>query len=280
MKEAVIEKETLTVKKTIRIEDREMAYLDVGQGDVLLLGHSYMWDSAMWAPQVAFLSQHFRCIVPDFWAHGDSDVPPESMTVLNDYVDHVMQLMDALTIKTFSVVGLSIGGMWGAKLASKHAGRVNKLVMMGTYLGDEPEDTHQLYFSLLDRIDQDHKIIDEVAQVLAPIFFSEDAAQTIPKVVNDFIARLEAIPPPMIPSLTRIGRMIFSRKDHRDDLNHLQLPVLIMVGDEDKPRPVSESREMLERLSNGQLAVIPKAGHISTLEQPDFINEKLQSFLL
>lgn len=43
-----------------------MAYLDVGEGEVLLFGHSYLWDHQMWAPQVAALSQRYRCIVPDF----------------------------------------------------------------------------------------------------------------------------------------------------------------------------------------------------------------------
>lgn len=60
------------------IEDRKLTYLDQGTGPVLVLGHSYLWDSKMWQPQIEALSQHYRCIVPELWAHGQADVAPKN----------------------------------------------------------------------------------------------------------------------------------------------------------------------------------------------------------
>ncbi|WP_459782629.1 alpha/beta fold hydrolase, partial [Photobacterium sp. R1] len=51
---------------------KSISYQDIGQGPVILLGHAYLWDSTMWQHQTAALSQSFRCIVPDFWGHGES----------------------------------------------------------------------------------------------------------------------------------------------------------------------------------------------------------------
>lgn len=65
------------MKQVMEIAGRQMAYLDEGQGPVVLFGHSYLWDSAMWAPQVEALKGQYRCIVPELWGHGDSDALPE-----------------------------------------------------------------------------------------------------------------------------------------------------------------------------------------------------------
>lgn len=64
------------------IENQNMAYLDEGQGPVLVFGHSYLWDSAMWQPQVEALKSKYRCIVPELWSHGQSDAAPSSMRTL------------------------------------------------------------------------------------------------------------------------------------------------------------------------------------------------------
>lgn len=97
----------------------------------------------MWAPQVAALSQRYRCIVPDFWAHGASEAAPTAMSNLKDYAQHMLALMDHLQIEYFSVIGLSVGGMWGAELALLAPKRVQSLVMMDTFVGLEPEVTHK-----------------------------------------------------------------------------------------------------------------------------------------
>ena len=62
----------------IQVNDRQMHYIDRGEGFALLLGHSYMFDSNMWAPQIEALSQHFSVIAPDLWGHGKSDPLSES----------------------------------------------------------------------------------------------------------------------------------------------------------------------------------------------------------
>ncbi|MGL5668106.1 MAG: alpha/beta fold hydrolase, partial [Shewanella sp.] len=54
-------------RKQLNIAGSQLSYLDIGSGPALLFGHSYLWDSAMWAPQIASLSQQYRCIVPDLW---------------------------------------------------------------------------------------------------------------------------------------------------------------------------------------------------------------------
>ncbi|MFP3710763.1 alpha/beta fold hydrolase, partial [Paraburkholderia sp. SIMBA_009] len=92
--------------------------------------HSYLWDAAMWAPQIDALSSRYRVIVPDLWGHGASGPLPEGTQTLDDLAEHASALLDALEIDACAVVGLSVGGMWGARLALREPRRVRSLVLM------------------------------------------------------------------------------------------------------------------------------------------------------
>ncbi|WJG26567.1 alpha/beta fold hydrolase [Vibrio furnissii] len=265
---------------TFNVDGQQMRYQDVGQGDVIVLGHSYLWDSTMWAPQVAALSQQYRCIVPDMWAHGESDSAPAAMRNLTDYAQHVLALMDHLDIETFSVVGLSVGGMWGAELVDLAPQRVKALVMMDTFIGLEPEVTHAKYFQILDTISQLQAVPEPLVEVVTPMFFAREAAQKTPALVQSFRSRLAALRGTQAVEVARIGRMVFDRRDLMEDVvEKFALPVLVAVGAEDAPRPVLESYLMHDSITGSELVVVPEAGHISNLEQPQFVTDMLTRFL-
>ena len=54
------------------IDGKDCFYQDLGKGYPILFGHSYLWSSKMWEPQLKELSRGFRCIIPDLWDHGQS----------------------------------------------------------------------------------------------------------------------------------------------------------------------------------------------------------------
>ncbi len=260
------------------VDGQQMHYLDVGQGEVIVLGHSYLWDSQMWAPQVEVLSQHYRCIVPDVWAHGASDSAPAAMRNLADYAQHILALMDHLAIETFSVLGLSVGGMWGAELVALAPQRVKSLVMMDTFVGLEPEVTHAKYFHMLDTISQLQAVPAPIVDVVTPMFFAQNAAESSPQLVQSFRSRLAALSGEQAVEVARIGRMVFGRRDLMEEVEKFALPVLIAVGAEDAPRPALESYLMNDSITGSELVVIPQAGHISNLEQPQFVTDMLMRF--
>ena len=137
------------MKHFMEIAGRRMAYLDEGQGPVLLFGHSYLWDSAMWAPQVEALKGSYRCIVPELWGHGDSDVLPDGGCTLATLARDHLALLDALGIDECVLVGLSIGGMWGVELARMAPARLKGLVLMDTFVGWEPQIPCERYLGML-----------------------------------------------------------------------------------------------------------------------------------
>ncbi|MGD8170835.1 alpha/beta fold hydrolase [Vibrio sp. TRT 21S02] len=261
------------------VDGREMAYQDVGQGPVIVFGHSYLWDAKMWAPQVEVLSQFYRCIVPDLWAHGESDFAPVQTRSLQDYADHILALMDSLDIEQFSIVGLSVGGMWGSEVAVKAPARVQALVLMDTFVGLEPEVTHKKYFAMLEAISAAQLVPEPVIEAVTPLFFARNAKQDSPQLVEGFRQHLAQLKGEQAVEVARIGRMVFGRRDLIEEIEKLALPVLIAVGQEDIPRPVLESYLMHDCISGSELMEIPKAGHISNLEQVDCVTNMLTQFL-
>ncbi|WP_053162172.1 alpha/beta fold hydrolase [Pseudomonas brassicacearum] len=261
------------------IDGQPLHYLDQGQGPVVLLGSSYLWDHTMWAPQIEVLSQHYRVIALDLWGHGQSGRLPEGMTSLDDLARQALALMDHLGIDCFNLLGLSVGGMWGARLALAAPERVLSLVLMDTYVGVEPEPTRQYYFSLFDKIEASGSVPEPLLDIIVPIFF-RPGIDPQSALYQQFRAALAALPTDRLrDSIVPLGRIIFGWDDILPRLHELDAKrTVVMCGDQDKPRPPSESMEMAELIGCPHI-LIPEAGHISNLENPEFVNRTLLGLL-
>jgi len=263
---------------TIPMRGKQCYYQDRGTGFPLLLGHSYLWSSEMWEPQLQVLSQEYRCIVPDLWAHGQSDSLEEELSI-ESLAEDGWQLMQALGMDEFAVIGLSVGGMWGTKLALDHPKAVRALILMDTYVGSEPLATQKRYFALIEQLEKNQQFTPFLLDQIVPLFFSPVTLKHKPFLIEDFKHSLTCLSKEKIPAIAALGRAIFSRACLLEQLSSLKMPTLVVVGQDDIPRPPREAEEMVRYLGDGALAIVKEAGHISNLEQPEEVNELLSGFL-
>jgi pimeloyl-ACP methyl ester carboxylesterase len=250
-------------------------YQDHGTGFPVLLGHSYLWDAAMWAPQIDALSRRYRVIVPDLWGHGASGALPDGTQTLDDLAAHASALLDALQIDRCAVVGLSVGGMWGARLALREPQRVRSLVIMDASLEAEPVATRTRYFAMLDAIEAAGRIAPALLDAIVPLFFRPGANLADPVPVA-FRRALESLPEDRLrQSIVPLGRLIFGRPDTLSTLSALDpARTLLMCGAGDVARPPSETEKMAGVIGCRHL-LVPDAGHISNLENPAFVTRAL-----
>ena len=217
----------------VTIDGQPLHYIDQGTGPAVLLAGSYLWDQAMWAPQIAALSQQYRVIALDLWGHGESGPMPRQ-TSLDDMARQALALLDHLDIDRVTLVGLSVGGMWGARLALSAPQRINGLVLMDTYVGDEPEPTRQYYFSLFKQIEEAGVITPQLLDIMVPIFF-RPGIDPQSALYQDFRASLAALPSDRLrQSIVPMGRITFGRDDLLPRLGELNADTTLLIcGDQD-----------------------------------------------
>ena len=256
--------------------EKKMSFLDTGAGMPVLLGHSYLFDHTMWQPQIPTLSKHYRIIAPDLWGHGKSPALPARSTSMVDLARDHLRLMDSLGIDRFTVVGLSVGGMWGAELAALAPDRVNGLMLFDTYLGSETDEKEQQYSAMLDAVYAAGRINSPLLEYIASQFYSKYAIKSDFENLLMHLSRLTTNN--LRESIVPIGKMIFGRPDRKEILSTITCPALVATGELDMPRPPTEGALMAELMSC-RFIEIPNAGHISNREQPKSVTQIVSEFL-
>jgi pimeloyl-ACP methyl ester carboxylesterase len=259
------------------IDGQSLHYVDQGVGFPILLGHSYLWNSGMWEPQIKALSKMYRVIAPDLWGHGKSGRLPEKTFDLSDLARQALALLDTLGIQQCALVGHSVGAMWGAELALRAPGRIKCLVLMNTYLGPEPAATRARYFAMLGQIEDSGEVSAPLLDAIVPLYFRPNMAAASP-LFRAFRADLANFSADSLrDSVIPMGRAIFGRTDMRSRITGLDREsTLLSCGAQDVPRPPAETQEIAQIIGCRYVSV-PDSGHISSLENPVFVTQMLLS---
>lgn len=118
------------MRKTVR-------YIDEGAGPVILFLHGLLFDSEVWRALISVLSRRYRCIALDFPGHGDTPRGSCSMS-MDALADWTRGFLDGLGVESCHVVGFSMGGFVGLRLANAQPARVRTLCLVGSSAGGEP----------------------------------------------------------------------------------------------------------------------------------------------
>src|SRR5690606_30934882 len=163
-------------------------------------------------PQIKALAPSNRVFVPEMWGHGQSGALPQVTRTLGDLSRHMLALLDKLEIDRCVIVGLSLGGMWGAHLAASAPDRIAGLVMMNSFLGKEPEPSRTSYGALLNTVEREGYFPQAVADVAIPLFFAADIEERSPGMCERLRNHIAAFSADQIrQSLVPLGRLIFNR---------------------------------------------------------------------
>lgn len=256
------------------------SYICEGSGETIVFIHSYLWDKNMWRPQIDFFKKDYKCIAIDLPGHGDSEILlGENNINLRDLAKNMVDFLEKKGVKKYIYVGLSVGGMLAPYMYEFDKEKIQKMVIMDSYAGEEPEESKKLYFSMLDAINSMGKINETIADKVAPMFFSKETSQNKLKLYKDFYESLLNIPSEKIKTIVKMGKIIFGREDGMEILKNIEIPLVFITGEEDIPRPFEEAKLMKNCTKNSKLFLIENAGHISNLENPEKVNMLLKDIL-
>lgn len=251
----------------------EIGYDDVGTGIPVLFAHAFPLNRTMWAPNVSALVDRCRCVAMDFRGFGETTLtPPYSM---EQYADDLAHLLDVLHIEKVVVVGCSMGGYVSFAFWRRHRDRVRALVLADTRPGADSEETVVRRRQLIELARTEGSTAVANAQIASIV--GKTTREKQPD-TYDAVHRMMA----QAPADGIIGALeaMMSRPDSTALLATIDVPTLIVVGDEDVPTPPKEARAMHEKLPGSTLEVIAGAGHLSNLERPAAFNHVLTEFLV
>ena len=250
-----------------------LAYDDQGTGLPLVFLHAFPLNRTMWASQIAVLSHDFRTIAIDFRGHGESDAPLWNFS-LEQYADDVCALLDHLGLPQAVLVGLSMGGYVSLAFSMKYADRLKALVLADTRAQADTEEGRTGRFHLAQTALKEGS--RAVADTMLPKLLGATSREAKPELV-DYVKDTILTTP-----VSGIITDLMAMADRPDSVRHLSVlscPTLIVVGQEDNTTPLSDAQLMADRISGARLAIIPSAGHLSNLEQPQVFNDLIRNFV-
>jgi 3-oxoadipate enol-lactonase len=251
-------------------------YLDAGSGDppVILL-HAFPFPAAMWEGQIEALSSRWRVVAPDMPGFGQSepfgDPAVASMEAMARLVARVGEELD---LPPAVVGGLSMGGYVSFAYLRDHAARVRGLVLADTRAGADTAEVRERRTKQQEDVRQSGTA--SLIETQVENLLSEHTHQHRPDIVERVRDLMQqASPDGVVAALEAMKK----RPDVSEELAAVDIPTLLVVGENDKTSPVEVMQEMQERLPNARLTVIPSAGHLSSLEAPEEFNAELLRFL-
>jgi pimeloyl-ACP methyl ester carboxylesterase len=249
-----------------------IAYEDQGTGPPLVFLHAFPLNRTMWAPQVAMLARRFRTVSIDARGLGESDAPHWRYS-LEQYAGDVKEVLAHSGIEKALFVGLSMGGYLEFALY-----RLYPEIMLGMVLADtraeadKPEQV-QWRFNLAQRTAAKGPaavIAEMLPKLLAPQRYERD-----PALVANVEAMLSAAP---VPGIIGALMALAERPDSTHLLKAITIPTLVIVGADDVLTPQADAERIVKGIEGAELVVIPDAGHLSNLEQPDRFTAAVERF--
>jgi pimeloyl-ACP methyl ester carboxylesterase len=259
-----------------RTSGGELAYLEVGEGPPVVLLHGFPQSSFMWRDLAGLLAGRFRVIAPDLVGAGDSDMPAGEPLGIVAQAGYVRELLDYLGVDRFGVVGASHGGGIAQLLALD--GRADAMVLLnpiiGSYWpsgatraiqGSPPDDRVDGVAAALIRTGFDpgmgHRTRlseQEVAEYVRPYEGAEGGLA--------FFRFAEALDGAGLSGL-------------EDRLAALEIPVLILWGEDDPSMPVEAAEQLNEWIPTSTLGILPGCGHFLLEDAIDTIGPMIYEYL-
>ena len=259
----------------------KLYYEECGSGDPVLFVHEMAGDVRSWAPQMRYFARGYRCIAYNARGYPPSDVPEDSGAYSQDQAaEDVANVLRSLEIEKAHVIGLSMGAFATLHFGLNHPQMARSLVVAGCGHGSARADEKQF------RLDA-QKLADEVEskgmQALAEIYgrnasrvqFEDKDPQGWARWRDEF-AEHSVLGTAM--TLRNVQSNRPSLLDLESVIKKLEVPVLLIAGDEDDPA-LDVTLSLKRSLPMAGLSIFPKSGHTVNLEEPALFNDLVREFL-
>lgn len=254
--------------EVVRTNGLEIAYRREGEGPPLVFAHGAGDDSRLWLPQASSLRDEFTVIAWDEPGAGrSSDLLPDFS--LADYANCLAAVIKAVRLGPANVAGLSWGGTVALELYRKHPDLVATLILIDTYAGWKGSLSEEEVRGRVEGVRE---------MLLAPTDAFDPGDLFAGEPPPEFDQLIREIAADVRPESLRQQVLVMAEADLRDLLPQIAVPTLLVWGELDARSPIDVARQFEEAIPKSELVVIPGAGHVSNLEEPERVNEAIREF--
>jgi pimeloyl-ACP methyl ester carboxylesterase len=255
------------------VDGHALGYDDVGKGIPVLFLHGFPHDRSLWSPQLGALAAPARTVCMDLRGFGESVAGGRAG--VDGYADDAAALLDVLGIDRAVITGLSMGGYATFAFWRRHRDRVRALVLCDTRATADT-DTSRIARREMQALAEERGSMAVANQMIAGMV-GKTTREKNPELV-DALHRMMSLAP--VRGVVDALDALMTRPDSTETLATIDVPTLIIVGDEDVLTPVKDARAMHLAIAGSRLEVIAGAGHVSNAERPAAFNHVLSEFLV
>ncbi|WP_158888303.1 alpha/beta fold hydrolase [Amycolatopsis anabasis] len=238
----------------------------------LVLLHAFPLDARMWNPVREPLAARTRLITPDQRGLGRTKLPEtDRAPSLEDAALDVLALLDKLELEKVVLGGCSMGGYLTLAVLRAAPERIGGLVLIDTKATADAPAAAENRRAIARRAESDG-VTGWLATSMLPKLLSVGTIYRRPDIAETVRDLADSQPP---SGIAWAQRAMAARPDSRELLAETEIPALVIVGSEDKLTPPDAARELAEALPNGELVVVPGAGHLTPLEKPAAVTEAI-----
>ena len=257
------------------VNNHNISFDDEGpdEAPVIILIHGFPFNKSMWNKQVEVLIENYRVISYDIRGHGKSDPGTDDFSI-GLFVDDLIGLMDFLNIQKAMLCGLSMGGYIALNAVENFPKRFNALILCDTTCtADTPEikEKRTMAIENIEKYGVEQYANESIRNLFALETFITSKEKTI--VIKEMIMKTS------VQTLSATLLALAARKETCSKLNKIKIPVLILVGEEDKITPPSAATFMHKNIQGSKLHIIEHAAHLSNIENTYEFNEHLMKFV-
>jgi len=253
--------------------DAEIFYWALGDGPPVVLLHPFPVHHEFWLPVAETLAPRYRIILPDLRGHGESGVG-EGPATMEKHAADIARVMDDADVGRAPLIGVSIGGYALFEFWRRYRGRAAALGLCNT---KAPADNAEARAGRLQAAaDVLEHGTEPFFETMSARLMGKTTREARPDLVKAALAMMRKMSP---EDVAQVQRGMAGRPDSVETLPTINVPTLIITGDEDILTGVNEAELMHRHVAGSQLRVIPKAGHYSPWEQPAEAARLLRQFL-
>jgi len=257
----------------VRSGDAEISYEVLGDGPPVVLLHPFPANHELWKPAAQTLITKYRVILPDLRGHGDSEAG-EGPATMEKHAFDLARVLDDAAIGRAPFAGVSIGGYALFEFWRRFRGRVAGLMLCNTKAAADNVDGKAARLKAAEQVLErgTEEFFDETVKKLLGM----TTQKSRPDLVDGALRMMKKMSP---QDVAMVQRGMAQRPDSIPTLKTINVPTLLVTGDEDQMTGVAEAQLMHQHIAGSQIKIVARAGHYSPWEQPEEVGRVVRQFL-